>query len=157
MIPWFNLEQVMEDWKLFRLKELRERMKLIPNADTNDALKAALAEAVAPFVPTVEQIRERLSRFEKAEYNGMMLEVGLPNINGITTISCGHLFSTYEELAQVNASDVGWEESCALVQQFTKNVDALYYARPGEDFTTHEALYLAREAGKSIVILEDLS
>lgn len=63
----------------------------------------------------------------------------------------------------VNVCNIGipagatWEESCAYVKDWCKANDAAYYGAPREDFSYHAAVSGAKAAGKTIVVVDDLS
>ena len=48
-------------------------------------------------------------------------------------------------------------ESGDKLMEWCDTHDAVYYARPRESFSTHEAIEQARKEGKSRVVVEDLS
>ena len=60
-------------------------------------------------------------------------------------------------LNDLNVWGLPYEEQGKLVMAWAAKNDALYYARPRESFFESEAVNLARKAGKSVVIVEDLS
>lgn len=49
------------------------------------------------------------------------------------------------------------DKANAVVRDYIREKDAFYYARPREDFYIAEALRLAREAGKDVVVIDNLS
>lgn len=51
----------------------------------------------------------------------------------------------------------GWDAGCKAVQQWCRDNDAHYYARPKEDYLEAEAIREAQDLGKTTVVCEDLS
>jgi len=63
-------------------------------------------------------------------------------------------------VVQLNVGGFGknWDQIVADFQAWMKdNPDVYYYARPKEDFFESEAYRLAEKAGKTKLILEDMS
>lgn len=52
---------------------------------------------------------------------------------------------------------VSFDQSGEILKVFCENNNAIYYAKPKEDFSIAEAKRLAIENGKSAVVVEDLS
>lgn len=50
-----------------------------------------------------------------------------------------------------------WDEESEALIAWVAAWDAFYYCRPGEDFCVSEGLRLAVTAGKSLVVMENLS
>lgn len=50
-----------------------------------------------------------------------------------------------------------YERCCAVVREYCEKNNAHYYARGDEDFSKYEAQREAYEAGKTLVVLDNLS
>jgi hypothetical protein len=53
--------------------------------------------------------------------------------------------------------NISWEESSEFVRRWCKTNGAHYYAREKVNFSKAEAVHEARNLGKRIVVVEDLS
>jgi len=59
--------------------------------------------------------------------------------------------------SQALYANYSWEEmSCAVVKWCMEN-DAHYYAREKHEFIIYEAVHEAKDAGKSVVVVENMS
>jgi hypothetical protein len=146
----------MEDWKLGRLNELRRRLVATTKQKDFDDVKKALEEAVTPFVPTIDQIKEVIGR-EEVITDQYVLSRGLAIVDDITTICESFILETYRDLVKAGINDLIWHEECAVVIKFCEAVNAYYYARPSERFTMYEALFLCKQAGNKVLVTENLS
>jgi hypothetical protein len=52
---------------------------------------------------------------------------------------------------------LSYAESGPWLEKFCQRNNALYYARPREDFSVNEAMALAKSGNHTMVILEDMS
>lgn len=78
-------------------------------------------------------------------------------VDAVTTITvCAVLDQTLPGWA-TDYTDGAYERECAAVREYCEKNNAHYYARDNEDFSKYEAQREAHEAGKTLVVLDNLS
>jgi hypothetical protein len=141
----FNGDDTMTN--LDQLKFLRDR--LLSPGDINEREKDLINFMIKHFIPTIDEVRANLVKFQNRMFEN----------DGVLCIYDSALVDTYIEATETTWSNVSAEEIRVMMLEFYERnqKEVSWYSEEKHNFFVFKAVEQAKDEGKKIVILENLS
>lgn len=133
-VNWVDAESVknrrMKDKGFPQYKE-QDDVKLVYMADLDDFLKDSKYDTQEVTIEAEEEIEKSKKHNDEERKKNPKSWLSSPSLE--------------------------YARSGIMMKEWAKDNNAFYYAKPHEDFSTYEAIRLAKKAGNKVVILDDMS